>query len=124
MYKFDFFKDTDTIMKSMEDMGVVYQSTCNGDFNGWYYKILMIAHIYFILDYLLRLASQKHIGKFFMETDSIVEIITTVPILLCFTFMTSEDYGLQFFVMIDCLRLFTYPRYIKHLESEIVREGL
>ena len=26
--------------------------------------------------------------------------------------------------MIDCLRLFTYPRYIKHLESEIIREGL
>ena len=53
-----------------------------------------------------------------------VEIITNLPILICFTFLKSEDYGLQFFVMIDCLRLFTYPRYIKHLESEIIREGL
>ena len=94
IYDYDFFEDTESIIKSFEEKGILEDATCNGNFSPWYYLTLLVSHIYFLVDYILRLISQKHIGKFFGESESIVEIITNIPILICFLFLNSEDFGL------------------------------
>ena len=58
IFELDFFGNTtDSIIKILKDEGILSESTCNGNFSSWYYLTLLISHVYFLVDYILRLIS-------------------------------------------------------------------
>jgi len=52
-------RTTYDIVRTLQEEGIFNQSqsTCNGNFSSWYYLTLLISHIYFLVDYILRLIS-------------------------------------------------------------------
>ena len=52
-------RTTFDIVGTLQKKGIFNQSqsTCNGNFSSWYYLTLLISHIYFLVDYILRLIS-------------------------------------------------------------------
>jgi len=56
---------------------------CKGEWSTWYYIYLVIAHSYFLLEFMLRVSIQKYKDKFLLTLDSFIEIFTTVPFLIC-----------------------------------------
>jgi len=50
-----------------------------------------------------------------MTLDSALEILTTVPYLICLISFGNDSFILQFFVMFDQARLFLYNRYTRNI---------
>ena len=98
---------------------------CNGEHHTWYYYIVLpIAHVYFLLEFVLRACVQKYQSKFLMTLDSFLEIMTTVPYLLSFISFGDSSFILQFFIMFDQARLFLYNRYTKNIQNEVSKEQI
>ena len=83
---------------------------CNGEHGGWYYAALLIIHIYFLLDYILRLLTQKYMWNYFKSGESILDLVTMVPFLICISSLPRNNVFTQFFIMFDCVRLINYNR--------------
>jgi len=58
------------------------QEECNGEAEGWYYTLVIVTHVYFLLEFILRVLIQKYQVKFLTSNESFVEIFTTVPLLI------------------------------------------
>jgi hypothetical protein len=95
---------------------------CKGEGFRWYYSLLLAAHFYFLLEFILRLLVQKYMSTFLMSPQSFIEIFTTVPFLITLVAFGKSSYIFQFFVMVDNLRLFLFERFTKNIESEVSRE--
>jgi hypothetical protein len=67
---------------SLEDQS----QDCKGEMHSYYYGFLLFSHIYFLLEFMLRVSVQKYQYKFLMTLDSFLEILTTVPFLICISF--------------------------------------
>ena len=66
-----------------EDGNSVYHFTeCDGSFERQYLIFIVIVHVYFLLEFILRLIIQKYLLKFLISVESFLEIFTTVPILI------------------------------------------
>ena len=80
---------------------------CNGEGHDWYYFLLLIIHIYALIDFLIRLLVQKYPSKYLTSYESVIELTTIVPFLLIYVTETltdgnlSRSYGLQLFIMLD-----------------------
>lgn len=76
----------------------------------WYYVLLVVVHVYFLLEYILRLMSQKYVLKYLRSLESILELVTTVPFLISYVVLGDKSNVTQFFVMFTQTRLFNYGR--------------
>lgn len=98
--------------------------SCNGQHQTWYYLYLLLAHIYFLCEFILKASVQPYKRKFLLTFDSLVEIATTVPFLITLVAWGTESQQFQFFVMLDTLRLFLYQRYTTWMTNEVSKESL
>lgn len=64
------------------------EGECTGEAHTWYYLYLILAHSYFLFEYLLKFSVQDYKYKFIFTFDSILEIITIIPF-----FFTLLVYG-------------------------------
>ena len=49
---------------------------CKGEHKTWYYIFLIFVHVYWFLDYMIRVITQKYVWKYLKSFESILEIIT------------------------------------------------
>lgn len=88
---------------------------CKGEGHTWYYSLLLVSHIYFLLEFLLRFSVQKYQMKFLLTPESFIELFTTLPFLITLASSGRSSYIFQYFVMLDQVRLFLYGRFTKNI---------
>lgn len=84
---------------------------CTGEAHFWYYLYLILAHSYFLFEYLLKFAVQDYKYKYIFTFESMLEIITIIPFFFTLLVYGKDSDYFQFFVMLDQFRLFLYSRY-------------
>ena len=94
---------------------------CTGEFHFYYYTLLMMAHIYFLIEFLMRALASKDISNFLHELDSMIEIFTTVPFFMLWAILGKENYYFQLFLALDTMRLMLYDRYMAHIKTELTK---
>ena len=95
----------------LEPIWKVYRSeTCSGVHQGWYYILLLIVHVYYLLEYIARLLTQRYVWKYLKSIDSILEIMTIFPFIIAYISVGTKSPVFQFFIMFDQMRLFNYKR--------------
>ena len=60
------------------------EQKCSGVHQTWYYIVLFVVHVYFMLEYILRLMTQKYIFKHMKSLESMIDLTTTLPFLICY----------------------------------------
>lgn len=88
---------------------------CSGKHHLWYYLSLLVWHIYYLVEFIVRIAAQKYKIKYLYSTEAFVEIATSIPFLVTYFVYGTESVGFQVFVSIDCLRLVNYERITKYI---------
>ena len=101
-----------------------YENECLGEAHDWYYIFLLVTHLFFMIEFILRTITQKYQVKFLLTVDSFLEIFTTIPFIICYVALGTETNTVQFFVMIDLMRLLLLGRFTRFIESEITKEIL
>ena len=71
--------------------GEFYDKECKGEAENWYYIILFIIHWYMLLEFVLRVITQKYIFKFLLCSDSFIELLTTVPFIILYLSVGTKD---------------------------------
>jgi len=95
-----------------------------GEAETWYTVLLLITHSYFLGDYIFRAIVTKYYFKFLLTFDSVVEIFTTVPLLLLYLINGGAQNSEFKFIMIGQARLYLFKRYTKNIASDNKREML
>ena len=96
-----------------------YIDTENKNIGNFYLLFLKASHVFFLIDYLLRLMTAKQIKNFLISMDSFLEILTLVPFLSIG--LTSKDLNgdwFRFCMMLDTLRTMQCKRIF--YQSDIV----
>ena len=72
----------------------------------WYPIFLLLAHIFFLVEYLMRLYVAEDIRKYILLMDSIVNMMTILPFFII-TYTIDDPFSIwRFFVrMLDLLRI-------------------
>lgn len=92
-------------------------------FTHWYPSFLFVAHVYFLIEYLLRLYTAKNISKYLTSLENLVEVTTIFPYLIVSLSVRNPIDFWNFFVrMLDILRILVFFRLLKYTENEISRE--
>jgi|LauGreDrversion4_2_1035121.scaffolds.fasta_scaffold49952_5 hypothetical protein len=89
----------------------------------WYPILLLLAHIFFLLEYLLRIYVAEDFRKYMMSFESIISIVTSLPY-FAVTFTSVDPYSdWRFFVrMLDLLRIYVLFRLCYYIENDLPRE--
>jgi len=86
---------------------------------------LTIVHVYFALEYLMRVMRMKTYWKFIWSSDSMIEIITTLPFLPCiFLNMSIESSFWYRFVMMNDLGRLCLARRLLNLWDDDMWPGI
>lgn len=67
-----------------DDTTEFWDKECQGELETIYYNFLVSIHIYFLLEFLLRIMVHKYYLKALMTPDSLIELSTTVPFLILY----------------------------------------
>lgn len=85
-----------------------------------YQQFLFVVHIYFALDYIIRVLRRKNYVKFLRSGDSIYEILTTVPFLICLVLgLDIESLWYRICMMNDLARLSLARRLLDLWDDEM-----
>jgi voltage-gated potassium channel len=92
-------------------------------FEHWYPILLLITHIYFLIEHILRLYTAQNFSKYLFSLENIVEVVTILPYITV-SLSVDDPYNFwNFFVrMLDLLRVLVLFRLLKYTENEISRE--
>jgi hypothetical protein len=72
----------------------------------WYPILLLIAHVFFLLEYIVRIYVAEDFRKYFFTMESIVNIVTTVPFFVIIYTVSERESRWRFFVRtLDLIRL-------------------
>jgi hypothetical protein len=88
----------------------------------WYKLFLLVTHVYFSLDFLIRLISAPKTQRFALSLSSALEVITSFPMCFFYFFFEIESTPFRAVMMLDPWRLYLNKRVLKHIDSEILRE--
>ena len=92
-------------------------------FKHWYPILLLIVHIYFLIEYLLRLYTSKNFAKFILSLENLVELATILPyIIVSLSVDNPRNFWNYFVRMLDLLRILVLFRLLKYFANEISRE--
>ena len=94
-------------------MYIIYLDRIHGFIDDWennklgkiYLLLLKVSHVFFLIDFLLRVITAKQIKAYLLSIDSFVEIFTIVPFLAIG--LTKKDLNgdwFRFCMMLDTLR--------------------
>lgn len=89
----------------------------------WYPILLIIIHIYFLIEYLLKLYTAKNMQSYLLSLENFIDIVTIFPYLVITLSSDDPTFFWNFFVrMLDLLRILTLFRVLKHIEDDFSRE--
>jgi len=88
----------------------------------WYKLFLLVTHVYFSLDFLIRVISVPKTIRYLLSVESFLEIVTSLPMCFFYFFYDMQSTHFRAVMMLDPWRLFLNKRLTKHIESEIVGE--
>jgi len=92
-------------------------------FTHWYPTTLMGIHVFFLIEYLLRLYTAQNFSTYFLSLQSFVEIATIFPYIIVSLAVEDPMSFWNYFVrMLDLLRILTLFRALKYIENDINRE--
>jgi cation transport ATPase len=84
------------------------QTIQNGE---WYAILLLLAHIFFLLEFMIRVYAAEDFRKFILTMENIVNIITIFPFLIITYTINDTTSRWRFFVrMLDLLRILVLLR--------------
>lgn len=83
-----------------------------------------MVHVYFVLDYIIRLMAAEQTIRFLTSGDSILEVLTSVPFVILYPMYDINNWYLRFFMMLDPFRLLLGNRAINYIDQEITRPML
>lgn len=84
--------------------------------------MLLIAHIYFLIEYLLKLYIAKNFTNYLVSLENFLEIATIFPFLIISLSLDPLNFWSFFVRMLDLLRVLTLIRALKYIENDINRE--
>lgn len=89
----------------------------------WYPIFLLLSHVFFMLEYIMRIYVAEDLRKYLFTMESIINIITIFPYFVL-TFTIDDRYSIWiFFVrMIDLLRMQVLLRVTQYIENDLTRE--
>ena len=90
------FPDEDITDKVTEETTYIFNE-CEGTAEQKYLIFIVVVHVYFLVEYLMRLIIQKYPLKFLISVESFLEIFTTVPLLATLISLGPNAYAFQFF---------------------------
>lgn len=89
----------------------------------WYAILLLLSHIFFLLEYLMRIYAAEDVRKYIITMESIVNMISVFPFLIVtYTIDDPESYWRFFVRMLDLLRIMVLLRITQYIEDELHRE--
>lgn len=89
----------------------------------WYPIIMLLAHILFLVEYLMRIYVAEDVRKYLLSFESIVCILTTLPYFTVSFTVTNRYSVWRFFVrMLDLLRIYVLMRVCQYIENDLSRE--
>lgn len=91
-------------------------------FEHWYPTLLLMTHIYFLIEHVLRLYTAKNFLKFFLSQENFMELITNIPYIIVSLAVSSGNFWAYFVRSLDLLRILVLFRLLRHTENEISRE--
>ena len=72
----------------------------------WYAVFLLLSHIFFLLEYLMRIYAAEDFKKYILTMESIVNMVTIFPFMIITYTMNDPEDKWRFFVrMVDLLRI-------------------
>ena len=121
VHSYDEESNTTTYVLPIDHLSEHYfpSGECTGEFHIYYYTLLLMSHIYFLTEFVLRALSAKEFTLFLGELDSMIEIFTNVPFFMLWAIFGKEDYYFQLFLALDMMRLLLYGRYVAHVKTEL-----
>lgn len=89
----------------------------------WYAIFLLLSHIFFLLEYLMRIYAAEDVRKYIITMESIVNMLTVFPFLIVTYTIDDSESNWRFFVrMLDLLRIMVLLRITQYIEDELHRE--
>jgi len=90
----------------------------------WYKLFLLVTHVYFSLDFLIRVISAPKTLRYLLSFESFLEIVTSLPMCFFYFFYDMESIHFRATMMLDPWRLFLNKRVLKNIENEVVAETM
>ena len=89
----------------------------------WYPILLLISHIFFLLEYIVRIYVAEDVRKYLFTMESIVNIVTILPFFVIIYTVNDRESRWRFFVRtLDLIRLHLLIRITQYIENEVTRE--
>ncbi|CDW84459.1 cation channel family protein [Stylonychia lemnae] len=89
----------------------------------WHPIFLSFCHMYFLIEYLLRLYTAKNLSAYLVSFENFLEILTIVPFMIVSQSQPDPlNFWSLFVRMLDLLRISTLFRALKYIENDINRE--
>ncbi len=86
----------------------------------WYAILLLLSHIFFLLEYLMRIYAAEDVRKYILSMESFVNMVTVFPFLIVTYTIDDPMSNWRFFVrMLDLLRIMVLLRVTKYIENEL-----
>ncbi len=89
----------------------------------WYPILLLLSHIFFLLEFLMRIYAAEDFRKAIFTMENIVNMISIFPFLIITYTINDPESRWRFFVrMLDLLRILVLLRITQYIENELSRE--
>jgi len=89
----------------------------------WYPVLLLLAHIFFMLEYLMRIYVAEDFRKYILSFESIICMATTIPYFgVTFTSLGRRSQWRFFIRLLDLLRINVLFRLCYYIENDLPRE--
>jgi len=89
----------------------------------WYAIFLLLSHIFFLLEYLMRVYASEDVRKYIVTMESLVNIVTVFPFIVVTYTIDDPKSSWRFFVrMLDLMRIMILLRITQYIENELSRE--
>ena len=85
-----------------------------------YPNFLIVAHLYFLIEYFIRLYTAKNFVNYLTSMESIIDLISVFPFLIS-TFATNDNtLFINFFCrMLDIIRILALLRLVHYIDNDI-----
>lgn len=84
---------------------------------------MLLAHIFFLLEYLIRIYVAEDFRKYILSFESIICMATTIPYFaVTFTALDRRNQWRFFIRLLDLLRIYVLFRLCYYIENDLPRE--
>lgn len=85
-----------------------------------YPNFLIGAHLYFLIEYTIRLYTAKNFLGYLTSLESIIDLISVIPFLICtFAINDNTNFIIFFCRMLDIVRFLSLLRLVHYIDNDI-----